>query len=269
MADYPSGIYAPRTKTNKSGVVYDAAKSTIGYAEDVTKLDAEVVAIETELGANPKDGSASVAARFTADESEISGKQAALGFTPENIANKSIDGTLADNSDTEYPSQKAVKTYADTKVPKTTTVNGHALSGNISVTTTDLSLQNVDNTSDATKNTATATLTNKRITKRIGTVADSATPTPDADAHDDYHVTALAQAATFGAPSGTPTDGQRLLIRIKDNATARALSWNAIYRAGTDVALPTTTVLSKTLYCGFMYNNAESKWDLVAVTNNI
>ena len=31
----------------------------------------------------------------------------------EDVANKSIDGTLASNSDTLYPSQKAVKTYAD------------------------------------------------------------------------------------------------------------------------------------------------------------
>jgi hypothetical protein len=54
----------------------------------------------------------------------------------------STDGTLSGNSDTLIPTQKAVKTYADTMVTKTTTVNGHALSGNISVTTTDLSLQN-------------------------------------------------------------------------------------------------------------------------------
>ena len=32
-------------------------------------------------------------------------KQAALGFTPENVANKSTDGTLAANSTTLYPSQ--------------------------------------------------------------------------------------------------------------------------------------------------------------------
>lgn len=37
--------------------------------------------------------------------------QEALGFTPENIANKSTDGTMADNSDTKYPSQKAVRTF--------------------------------------------------------------------------------------------------------------------------------------------------------------
>jgi hypothetical protein len=40
----------------------------------------------------------------------------ALGYTPENTLNKSIDGTFASNSDTLYPSQKAVKTYADSLV---------------------------------------------------------------------------------------------------------------------------------------------------------
>lgn len=104
---------------------------------------------------------------------------------------------------------------------------------------------------------------------RTVTTTSSATPTPNAGITDIYTVTALAEAATFGAPTGTPVNGQKLIIRIKDNATARALSWNAIYRAGTDVALPTTTVLSKTLYCGFIYNSSDSKWDLVAVTNNI
>jgi hypothetical protein len=41
--------------------------------------------------------------------------QAILGFTPENVTNKSTDGTLggASPSDTKYPSQKAAKTYAD------------------------------------------------------------------------------------------------------------------------------------------------------------
>lgn len=113
----------------------------------------------------------------------------------------------------------------------------------------------------------TETFTNKRITKRVGTTADSATPTPNADTDDVYTVTALAQAATFGAPSGTPTNGQGLIIRILDNGTARALSFNAIYRFSTDLPAPTTTVLSKTLYMGFIYNSAATKWDCVAQLN--
>lgn len=116
---------------------------------------------------------------------------------------------------------------------------------------------------------STSTLTNKRITPRIGTEASSATSTPTADSVDQWNVTALAVADAFAAPTGTPTDGQTLIIRIKDNGTARALTWDAIYRAGTDVALPSTTVVSKTLYLGFKYNAADSMWDLLCVTNNI
>ena len=39
-----------------------------------------------------------------------------IGYTPENVANKDTSGTLASNSDTKYPSQKAVKTYVDASV---------------------------------------------------------------------------------------------------------------------------------------------------------
>jgi hypothetical protein len=113
----------------------------------------------------------------------------------------------------------------------------------------------------------TETFTNKRITQRVTTVADSATPTPAADDSDMFTVTALAQAATFGAPTGTPLNGQKLIIRVLDNGTARALAWNAIYRASTDIALPTTTTISKTMYLGFIYNSASTKWDFVAMTN--
>src|SRR5689334_10916336 len=41
------------------------------------------------------------------------GKQDALGYTPEDAANKDTDETLAADSDEKYASQKAVKAYAD------------------------------------------------------------------------------------------------------------------------------------------------------------
>ena len=47
-------------------------------------------------------------------EARWDGKQDALGFIPENSANKKT--TLDDNSDTYYPTQKAVKTAVDVKV---------------------------------------------------------------------------------------------------------------------------------------------------------
>lgn len=130
----------------------------------------------------------------------------------------------------------------------------------------DVGLGNVDNTSNATERAATRTLTNARVTKRIGTTASSATITADADSHDQYNVTAQAAAMAIANPSGTPTDGQMLLYRFKDNGTARAIDWTTagVFRA-VGVTLPTTTVVSKTLYVGTVRNAADSKWDAISV----
>lgn len=64
MSDYPDGVYSPRTKANKDGVVYDAGETTKIFAEDIQKLDDEVVAIENELGINPKGEQENVTARL-------------------------------------------------------------------------------------------------------------------------------------------------------------------------------------------------------------
>ena len=109
----------------------------------------------------------------------------------------------------------------------------------------------------------TDTLTNKNITARVDSQTSSATPSPNFATHDQYNLTALAVDATFAAPAGTLTDGMRRIIRIKDNGTARTLSWNAAYRA--IETLPTTTTINKTLYVGMIYNAADAKWDVVAV----
>lgn len=112
----------------------------------------------------------------------------------------------------------------------------------------------------------TETLANKRLTPRVDTVSDAATITPTGDSSDMYTVTALAQAATIAAPSGTPVNGQKLIIRLLDNGTGRALTWNSIYKViGT--TLPTTTVASKYTYVGCIYSTADSKWHVLAVGN--
>lgn len=79
-----------------------------------------------------------------------------------------------------------------------------------------------------------------------------------------YNVTAQAAALSIASPGGSPIDGQSLLIRIEDNGTARAISWNAIYRA-IGVTLPTTTVAGKTMYIGAKFNAFDTRWDVLAV----
>lgn len=109
------------------------------------------------------------------------------------------------------------------------------------------------------------TLTNKRIDPRVTSTASTTTPTPDISSTDIYILTALAGNATFGSPTGTPVQGTKLMIRIKDNGTSRNLTWNAVYRA-IGVSLPGNTVSNKTMYLGFIYNSTDTKWDLIAST---
>ena len=109
------------------------------------------------------------------------------------------------------------------------------------------------------------TLTNKRIDPRVSSTTSGSSLTPTIASYDQYVYTALAANLTINAPTGTPVDGNKLLFRIKDNGTARTLTWDAIFRA-IGVTLPTTTVASKTMYVGAVYNAAETKWDIIAVT---
>jgi hypothetical protein len=110
-----------------------------------------------------------------------------------------------------------------------------------------------------------ATLTNKRIDPRDITATTATSLTPDVSVGDIYCYTALASALTINAPIGTPTNGDKLIFRILDNGTARALTWNATYTV-IGVTLPTTTVINKTTYVGCMYNANNTRWDVVAVT---
>jgi hypothetical protein len=110
--------------------------------------------------------------------------------------------------------------------------------------------------------TGTQTLTNKRITPRIVSTTDDATAVIDCDVTDEYVLTAVANATTFTV-TGTPTNGQKLIIRFKDAGVAKDLTFTGFTAVG--VTLPTTTVASKTHYVGAVYNSAASTWDVLAV----
>ena len=111
--------------------------------------------------------------------------------------------------------------------------------------------------------TGTGTLTNKRISARVGSTTSSATPTINTDNVDIYKLTAQAVDITSFTTNltGTPTDGQCLIIEITGTA-ARAITWGASFEAST-VALPTTTVTTDMLAVAFLYNAVTSKWRCV------
>jgi hypothetical protein len=119
---------------------------------------------------------------------------------------------------------------------------------------------------------STTTLTNKRITQRVQTIAVAAGTTTQAwnsDSYDQGNLTlSNTSGVTIAADSGTPTDAQKIMFRLKDNGTARTVAWttgstNSFRVVGT--TLPTTTVVGKLMYVGCVYNLTDSRWDVIAV----
>lgn len=98
----------------------------------------------------------------------------------------------------------------------------------------------------------------------IQSVTSAATVTPTTT-NDEVVVTAQAVALALSNPTGTAVQGQSLIIRIKDNGTERSITYDTQYRA-IGVTLPSTTVISKTLYLGFIYNSNDTKWDCIGVS---
>ena len=100
---------------------------------------------------------------------------------------------------------------------------------------------------------------------RAQSVTSAATVTPNADKDDIVTVSAQAEALAVANPSPayTVVNGQKFILRIKDDGTARTITWGDEYRA-IQSSLPSSTRANKTLYLGFIYNLADTKWDLVA-----
>jgi hypothetical protein len=101
-------------------------------------------------------------------------------------------------------------------------------------------------------------------------ITSSATPTPavgTAGAQITFEVTALAEGATFGAPTGTPVHNQLLEIAITDNGTPQTIAMSSAtggYVAPT-VPFSTVTVASTRIKMLLQYNSVPNKWELLSV----
>jgi hypothetical protein len=120
---------------------------------------------------------------------------------------------------------------------------------------TDANLVVIGNTSGT--NTGDQTFLNPRVQ----TVSSSATVTA-VSTNDIVTITAQAVGLTLANPTGAFVEGQSLIIRIKDNGTARSIAYGTNFRA-IGVTAPTTTVANKTTYIGCIYNSTDTKFDIV------
>lgn len=102
-------------------------------------------------------------------------------------------------------------------------------------------------------------------TVSVLTITSSAAPSINTDNYQAVSITALAANITSMTTNltGTPTDFKKLMVRIKDNGSARTIAWGSAFEAK-GASLPTTTVASKVLTVGFIYDAVTSKWGCVA-----
>ena len=121
-------------------------------------------------------------------------------------------------------------TYIEISASAVTSVNGYT--GAVSLTKSDVGLGNVDNTSDATKNSATATLTNKTIDAASNTISNLTNTSISASAAIDASKIAngLVSNAEFQY-----LDGVTSSIQTQLNNTASSSSLTAHTGASTGV----------------------------------
>jgi hypothetical protein len=102
---------------------------------------------------------------------------------------------------------------------------------------------------------------------RVQYVISDSEVIPLIDQYDCVDISAQEENLIISNPTGSPVNFQKLIIRIKDNGIIQAITWGSDY-INTNVKLPLTTVTSKILNTGFIFNTANSlnKWQLVALT---
>lgn len=138
---------------------------------------------------------------------------------------------------------------------------GTGLSGGTITTSGTISI----NTAVTVDVSTAQTLTNKRITPRSLAAANiSGTITPDSDLYDQVNYL-LTGTSAFANPSGTPTNGQKLSIRLYAVATQTISSWSGGGYRAIGTTLPTSVPAGKTIYVGCIWNSTDAIWDVVAV----
>jgi hypothetical protein len=167
----------------------------------------------------------------------------------EKVANKATNFSIVNNI--LYPTVQAVSTFV--------TGLGYITGINFAMVVAALGFTPISASS-------TDTLTNKRITKRVVTIAAAANPTYNTDLADCIRIVGLNTNITSMTTnlSGTPQNMDILMVRITDDGTSRTIAWGAMF-ATYGANLPTFTTINKEMTIVFMYTAASGIWNCMDV----
>lgn len=164
----------------------------------------------------------------TINSSTMASKQDALGFTPENVANK--ETSALDTSTVKYPCNNVVKTANDLKANKA----GDTFTG--------------------------------AVIPSLVTLTDAATIAVNAALGNQFRVTITA-SRTLGNPTGA-IDGQLLMFIVRQDGVGgwtltadTKFRFNAVIPSFAGIS----TVADKTSYIGCRYHLADDKFDVISL----
>jgi hypothetical protein len=223
-------VNVPWTDTNSGGTV-----TSVGGTGTVSGL--------TLSGTVTTSGNLTLGGTLTLTSGQVT---TALGYTPYNSTNPS--GYISAN--------------------QTITLSGDVTGSGTTAITTTLANSGV---TAGTYNSVTVnakgivTAATVKQAPNVQSITSSSTVTPNADTNDLVSINAVAGAFTVAAPTGTSSDGEKLIIRIKDNGSSVGITWNGVYVAG-GATMPTATVAGKWHHVGFIYNVNTTTWLCVAAT---
>lgn len=83
--------------------------------------------------------------------------------------------------------------------------------------------------------------------------------------NDIIAITGQNTSLFLANPQSGFSQGQALMIRIKDDGTQRSITYDTKYRA-VGITLPATTTAGKILYLGILYNATEDKFDCIGLS---
>lgn len=104
---------------------------------------------------------------------------------------------------------------------------------------------------------------------RVAVTATATTLSCSPDGFDEHIISALDSNIVIDIKtSPSPVAGQKFRIRIKDNGTARTLTFDSATVRFQGVANPGTTIMNQTVYFEFEFNPSAVRWDCVLCTDS-